>query len=393
MSKVIGESQKYMMDTYGRLPLVIAKGEGCYLYDEEGNEYIDFCAGIATNVLGYQHPALCEALKEQMDKLMHISNLYYTTPQVEAAKLLVENSDFNKVFFCNSGTEANEAAIKLARKWGKQQEPQKHKVITMANSFHGRTYGALSATGQEKYQKHFTPMVPGFEYVLFNDIEALKKSITPDVCAIMLEVIQGEGGVQLAIREYLEVVSKVCEEHHILLIIDEVQTGIGRCGTLFGYTQFGVVPDIVTLAKGLGGGIPIGAMLCNEKANVFEKGDHAATFGGNPLSTTAAKVVLEILLKGDMLSQIKDTGDYLHAQLELLKSKYPLIKEVRGKGLMQAIELRNSARPIMEQCMDKGLILVGAGEKVIRFLPPLIVTPSQIDQGVERLEAVLKENV
>lgn len=381
------------MDTYGRFPIVLTEGKGCCLYDEEGKEYIDFCAGIATNALGYQHPRMVEALKSQLDKLLHVSNLYYTQPQVEVAKLLVTHSDLDKVFFCNSGTEANEAALKLARKWGKKQSPEKYKVITMENSFHGRTYGSLSATGQEKYQKSFNPMLEGFQYVPFNDVEALKEAVTPDVCAIMLEVIQGEGGIKLAELDYMKAVAQLCEENNSLLIIDEVQTGIGRCGTLFAYTQFGITPDIITLAKGLGAGIPIGAMICNKKADVFEKGDHAATFGGNPLSTTSAQVVLELLIHEGLLQQVQSMGSYLEQQLKGLQSKYPIIKEVRGKGLMQAIELHEAARPTMEKCIEKGLIVVGSGEKVIRFLPPLIVQKAEIDEAMQKLEKALEEYV
>lgn len=386
MQNYVEASNQYIMDTYGRFPLAIHRGEGCYLFDEEGKKYLDFCAGIATNALGYGFPKMTEALKTQIDTLMHVSNLYYTKPQVEAAKLLVEHTDMKKVFFCNSGTEANEAALKLARKWGKQQSPMKHKVITMANSFHGRTYGSLSATGQKKYQKAFTPMLEGFMHVPFNDCEALEEAMTDDVCAVMIEVIQGEGGIKPIEEAYARKLQKLCEAKNVLLIVDEVQTGIGRCGSLFAYMQYGIQPDIVTSAKGLGGGMPIGAMLCNEKANVFEKGDHAATFGGNPLATTAAKVVLETLLQDDLLKKVKEMGAYLRECLEVLKAKYPVIEEVRGAGLMQAIELKVPARSAMEQCIEKGLIVVGSGEKVIRFLPPLIIEKIQIDEGMKKLE-------
>lgn len=383
------ESNAYIMDTYGRFPLVLTRGEGCYLYDEEGKGYIDFCAGIATNTLGYGHPKLIEALKAQLDQLIHVSNLYYTTPQIEVAKRLVAHTEMSKVFFCNSGTEANEAAIKLARKWGKEQSPKKQQIITMKNSFHGRTLGSLSATGQVKYQQAFAPMVAGFCYVPFNDEEALVKCITEDTCAIMLEVIQGEGGIRPIQLNYVATIKKICEEHNILLIVDEVQTGMGRCGEIFAYTQFGLHPDIVTAAKGLGSGVPIGAMLCNEKANVFEKGDHGATFGGNPLATTAAKVVIETLLDGGLLDSVKEKGLYLTQKLKDLQEKYACIKEVRGMGLMQAVELTIKTREVMEQCIARGLIVVGAGENVIRFLPPLIIEVDEIDQGLAILEEVL----
>lgn len=391
MQGCIKVAAQYVMNTYSRFPLVIDRGEGCYLYDTDGKKYLDMCAGIAVNALGYSNEKLKNALKEQIDKLCHVSNLYYTEPQIKAAKLLVENSHFHQAFFCNSGAEANEAALKLARKYGKTKSLEKTNIISMYESFHGRTYGAVSATGQEKYQKSFTPILPGFEYAIYNDIESLRQIINKETCAVILEVIQGEGGIKVGDKAYLQEVQKLCKTYDALLIVDEVQTGIGRCGTLFAYEQFGLEPDVVTLAKGLGGGVPVGAMLCNQKANVFVPGDHASTFGGNPLVTTAASVVLEELLAQGMLEEIKQVGDYLYAALTSLKEKYKMIKEVRGLGLMQGIELDRPAKEVIGKCIEQGMLVVGAGEKVIRFVPPLIVTKEQVDEGLGILEKAIQD--
>lgn len=391
MKHYMDESNQYIMNTYGRFEIEIQKGEGCYLYDQNDKGYLDLCAGIAVNTLGYNHARLSQELKSQIEHIMHTSNYYYTRPQVEAAKLLVEHSPFDKVFFCNSGTEANEAAIKLARKHGKSIDQEKYQIISMHNSFHGRSYGSLSATGQEKYQSAFTPIVPGFDYAKFNDIESLKGVVSHKTCAVILEVIQGEGGVQVADYHYMKQVRKLCDEHQALLIIDEVQTGMGRCGSLFAFSQFSIVPDVVTLAKGLGGGLPIGAMLCKEEFAVLGRGDHGTTFGGNPLVTTAAKVVLEELIKKDLIAQVQLVGAYLENQLSMLEVECPMIKEVRGKGLMQGIELKCPAQPIIAKCLEEGMLVVGAGEYVIRLLPPLIITIPEIDKAIQILEKVMGE--
>ncbi|MGL6173936.1 MAG: aspartate aminotransferase family protein [Cellulosilyticaceae bacterium] len=389
----IEEAQQYIMNTYSRFPLILDRGEGCYVYDQAGKKYLDMCAGIAVNSLGYGHERLKEALKAQIDKLIHVSNLYYTEPQVKAAKLLVENSTFNQVFFCNSGAEANEAALKAARKYGKTKAPSKTKIISMYQSFHGRTYGAVTATGQEKYQKSFTPMVSGFEYAEYNDIESLKQIIDEDTCAVILEVIQGEGGIRVGNKAYLQQVEKLCKQYEALLIIDEVQTGIGRTGSLFAYEQFEIQPDIITLAKGLGAGVPIGAMLCNDEANVFIPGDHASTFGGNPLVTTAASVVLEELIDNNRIQHVQEIGKYLRGELLKLKEKYPMIIEVRGIGLMQGIELSGTAKEVIGECIDAGMLIVGAGEKVIRFVPPLIIEREEIDQAITILEKAIQHQI
>lgn len=389
MQGCIKTAGQYVMNTYSRFPLVIDRGEGCYLYDTDGKKYLDMCAGIAVNALGYSNDKLKNALKEQIDKLCHVSNLYYTEPQIKAAKLLIENSHFHQAFFCNSGAEANEAALKLARKYGKTKSSAKTNIISMYQSFHGRTFGAVSATGQEKYQKNFTPTLPGFEYATYNDIESLKELINEETCAVILEVIQGEGGIKVGDKVYLQEVQKLCKAYDALFIIDEVQTGVGRSGTLFAYEQFGLEPDVVTLAKGLGGGVPIGAMLCTKNANVFVPGDHASTFGGNPLVTTAASVVLEELLAEGVLEEIGQVGDYLHKKLTQLQEKYEIIKEIRGLGLMQGIELDRPAKAIIGKCIEEGMLVVGAGERVVRFVPPLVITKDQIDEGIGILEKAL----
>ncbi len=393
MHSSIDTTEHYMMGTYGRFPLVLEKGEGCYLYDTEGNAYLDFCAGIATNTLGYQHPKLTEALKSQLDRFIHVSNLYYTKPQSEAAALLVKQSGMSKVFFCNSGTEANEAAIKIARKWGKAQHPDKVTILTLHDSFHGRTYGGLSATAQPKYQEAFGPMLEGFRYVPFNDCEAIKAAATEDVCAIMLEVIQGESGIKPVSEAFMKTVQTLCATRAILLIIDEVQTGIGRTGALFAHQHYGVQPDIITSAKGLGSGVPVGAVLCNEKADVLVKGDHGSTFGGNPLATTAVKTVLTCIQDEGLLNNAEVVGTYFEKALQALQVKYPVIVDVRGKGLLRAVELAVPARAVMEACIANGLIVVGSGTHTIRFLPPLIVTTDHIDEAVMKLEKALQHTL
>lgn len=389
MEKIIHQTNHYMMATYGRLPIVLDYGKGCYLYDQEGEKYLDFCSGIATNALGYGHQQLTEALTNQVQKLMHTSNFFYTEPQLKAAKYLVENTHFNRVFFCNSGTEANEAAIKLARKWGRRHTPRKYKIISMKNSFHGRTYGALAATGQPKYQDQFAPLGEGFETVALNHIEELEAALDEQVCAVLLEVIQGEGGVKPATKKYLTEVEKLCKEHDVLMIIDEVQTGIGRCGTLFAYMDFGIQPDVVTAAKGLGGGVPVGALLCTQQVACLEKGDHGTTFGGNPLATQAASTVLEILLEQGLLAHVKEVGSYLSMKLKELEKEMACIQEIRGKGLLQGIVLDKPIGPVLERCLKEKLIVIGAGEHVIRLLPPLIITKEQIDEGIARIKKCL----
>lgn len=389
MEQVIEEGEAYVMHTYGRFPLALEHGEGVYLYDEAGKQYLDMYAGIAVNALGYNHPALTKALTEQVQRMMHVSNYYYTKEQVGAAKLLVGNSIFNKVFFCNSGAEANEAALKLAKKYGKSKNENKTQIIAMKKSFHGRTHGALAVTGQEKYQKSFMPLIPNVSYAEYNNIESVKELISENTCAVILEVIQGEGGIIPGSKAFLQEVEALCKANDALLIVDEVQTGIGRTGTLFAFEQFGIQPDVVSMAKGLGGGVPIGAMACTAKADVFVPGDHASTFGGNPLVTAASQVVLTELVHNDLLGHVKEVGAYLTAELLKLKDEVECIKDVRGMGLMQGVELTISALEVEKKCIENGMLIVGAGEKVIRFVPPLVITKAQIDEGIRILKKAL----
>ena len=391
MEQLVNEGEKYIMHTYGRFPLVLEHGEGVYLYDEKGKKYLDMYAGIAVNALGYAHPTLTAALQEQVEKMMHVSNYYYTKNLIEASKLLVENSPFDKVFFCNSGAEANEGALKLAKKYGKLKSEDKVQIIAMKKSFHGRTHGALAVTGQEKYQKSFMPLIPNVSYADYNDIDSLKAIMSDKTCAVILEVIQGEGGIIPGDPAYLQAVEALCKAHDALLIVDEVQTGIGRTGTLFAFEQFGINPDIVTMAKGLGAGVPIGAMACTSKADVLVPGDHASTFGGNPLVTAAAKVVLKELTANHLLDHVKEVGEYLKGELLKLQKKFDCIKEVRGLGMMLGMELTLPALEVEKKCMDKGMLVVGAGEKVVRFVPPLIIEKAHVDEAIAILQSVLSE--
>ncbi|QEH68603.1 acetylornithine transaminase [Cellulosilyticum sp. ST5] len=391
MEQLVNEGEKYIMHTYGRFPLVLEHGEGVYLYDEKGKKYLDMYAGIAVNALGYAHPTLTAALQEQVEKMMHVSNYYYTKNLIEASKLLVENSPFDKVFFCNSGAEANEGALKLAKKYGKLKSEDKVQIIAMKKSFHGRTHGALAVTGQEKYQKSFMPLIPNVSYADYNDIDSLKAIMSDKTCAVILEVIQGEGGIIPGDPAYLQAVEALCKAHDALLIVDEVQTGIGRTGTLFAFEQFGIHPDIVTMAKGLGAGVPIGAMACTSKADVLVPGDHASTFGGNPLVTAAAKVVLKELTVNHLLDHVKEVGAYLKGELLKLQKEFDCIKEVRGFGMMLGMELTLPALEVEKKCMDKGMLVVGAGEKVVRFVPPLIIEKAHVDEAIAILKSVLSE--
>ena len=331
--QVIADGQKYVMNTYGRLPIVIDRGEGCYVWDLDGKRYLDLVAGIAVNSLGHGHPAVVKAIQEQSEKLLHCSNLYWIENQVKLAKLLVEKSGLGKAFFCNSGAEANEAAIKLARKWGKGE---KYHIITLKNSFHGRTLGSLAATAQEKYQKPFMPLPEGFSAVPLGDLDALEQAIRPETCAVMLEPIQGESGIHVPTQEYMQGVQAICRKHGILLILDEVQTGLGRTGKSFCFQNFGLEPDIVSLAKAIANGVPMGAIVAKtEVADCFQPGDHASTFGGTPIATTAGFAACSILLDDDFLAGVREMGEYFRVQLRALGETHPgVIKEVRGMGLM-----------------------------------------------------------
>jgi len=389
--------EKYYFNTFGsRLPVAFEWGEGSTLYDSQGQKYMDFVAGIAVNTLGYNHPALKEAIAKQVEKLLHCSNLFYIESQAQLAKTLVENSCGDKVFLCNSGAEANEGAIKLARKYFYAKNLYKYEIITTLNSFHGRTMATLAATGQEKYQKPFEPLPTGFVHVPFNDIEAVEKAVSYKTCAVMVEPIQGEGGVIPATAQYMKALRKLCDDKGILLIFDEVQTGIGRTGKLFGYEHYDVEPDIFTLAKGLGGGVPIGAVVAKDfVASAMEPGDHGSTFGGNPLACSAALAVLSSVLKEGFLENVKAVGEYFKNQLLELKEKFPFIREVRGKGLMLGLELEDtiSGKEIVLDMLNKGFIINCTGNNTLRFVPPLIIEKEDIDALVENLKnSLVKES-
>lgn len=390
MSETKTFNDKYIMKTYNRFDLEISKGDGVYLYDENNKKYLDFTSGIAVNSLGYGDKECINSIVEQLNKFNHCSNLYYSKPQAQVAEILVENSCFEKVFFCNSGAEANETMIKIARKFGKTKSENCTKIITMKNSFHGRTTGALTATGQLKYQKYFTPLLPDFCYAEFNNLDSVKELIDEKTCAIIIEPVQGEGGLFPAKKEFLIGVRKLCDENNILLGFDEVQCGVGRLGTLFAYQTFGIEPDMIAMAKGLANGLPIGA--CAAKgvaASILNPGDHASTFGGNPVSCASSKIVLEKLLNNEILKNVKITGDYLKLKLLKLKEKYSIINDVRGLGLMVGIELDISVKEIITKAMEKGLLLIGAGEKVIRFVPPLIISKNDIDEMISVLDPII----
>ncbi len=393
VKKILEESSHYVMNTYNRFPLVLRKGRGMHVWSSEGKEYLDFVGGIAVNILGHCHPKVVIALQKQAQRLLHVSNLYHNEPQIKLAKLLVEYSFADKIFFCNSGAEANEAAIKLARKYSKENmSGDRFEIITALNSFHGRTLATLTATGQKKFQKGFEPLVPGFKYVEFDDIDALRGAITDNTCAVMLEPIQGEGGVRLPSPDYLLRVSEECAAHGLLLILDEVQTGMGRTGRLFAYENYGIVPDIMTLAKGLGGGFPIGATLAtNRVAAAFQPGNHASTFGGNPLACAAAIATIETLLEdGFILDQCRRMGDYLVRGLEDLKGEHPsVITDVRGLGLLVGLELTRECGSIVRESMDRGLIINCTAGNVLRFTPPLIVQENEIDHMLDILDDIL----
>jgi acetylornithine/N-succinyldiaminopimelate aminotransferase len=390
--EVMALADENIMQTYKRFPMVIAKGQGQKVWDIGGKEYLDFVAGIAVCNLGHSHPTVGAALKKQLDKLTHVSNLYYTEPQAQLAKILVDNSFADKVFFCNSGAEANEAAIKLARKYAHENlGDDKFELITMKNSFHGRTMATITATGQEKFQFGFTPLLEGFTYVPFNDLHALETAISPKTCGIMLEPIQGEGGVNIPDARYLKEVRSICDRHKILLIIDEVQTGMGRTGKLFAYEHSGIRPDIMTLAKALGNGFPVGAMLATDKiAKSFTQGNHASTFGGNPLAMTAALAVLKIMTQKGVLDNCRKVGAYFLSQLKKLQQKHEIISDVRGKGLMLAATLSIEAADIVNSCLQRGLIINSTGGKTLRFVPPLIITKKDVDCAIGILDEVME---
>lgn len=389
----IAKADKYIMKTYGRYPLVPVRGEGCRLWDADGREYLDFLAGVAVNNLGHCHPKVVAALQRQAAELIHCSNYYHIPGQIELAELLCSHSFADRAFFCNSGAEANEAAIKLARKYSREKfGADRYEIVTALASFHGRTMATVSATGQEKVQKFFDPLLHGFRHVPFNDIEALRGAVSPSTCAVMLEPIQGEGGVVVPSADYFQRVREICDKHDLLLVFDEVQVGMGRTGRLFAHEHFGVTPDIMTLAKALAGGAPIGAMLAKEEiAESFGPGTHGSTFGGNPLVTAAAVAAVRVILEEGILNRAEEIGEYLLGELEGLKEKFSFITEVRGIGLMIGMELSVPAGDIVKKGLERGLLLNVAQDRVLRFVPPLIVTKQEVDAMIGILEGILAE--
>lgn len=391
MSKdYIQRADQVMANTYKRFPIVFERGRGCTLWDAGGREYTDFVAGIAVCNLGHASPEVSRALARQADKLFHVSNLFYTVPQIQLAEWLTRHSFADRVFFCNSGAEANEAAIKLARKtFFDQGNYNRWRIVAMEQSFHGRTFAALSATGQQKVREGFEPILEGFDFVAFNDIEKLEAAITEKTCAVLIEPVQGEGGIRCPDPAYLKAVRRLCDDKGILLIFDEIQTGIGRTGKLFAYEHFGVKPDVMTLAKALGNGLPIGAMLATEKASAaFTPGSHASTFGGTPVITAAALEVLRIMEQENIVKDCRKTGDYFKSRLTWLKDRHRVIEEVRGIGLMLGIKLSEKGAPIVDQCMEKGFLINCIQEYILRFVPPLVISREEIDRLIQCLDEV-----
>lgn len=383
--------QAVLMPTYARQPLVLVRGQGTRLWDEHGREYLDLVAGIAVCNLGHAHPAVTAAVSRQLAELVHVSNLYYTIPQIELAERLVSLSFADQVFFCNSGAEANEGAIKLARRYSREKfGPGRFKIICTENSFHGRTLAALSATGQAKFWDGFEPLVPGFTFVPFNDLEAMAAAVDDTTCAILVEPIQGEGGVRLPSPDYLAGLRELCDRHQLLLILDEIQVGLGRTGRLFAYEHYNLQPDIMTLAKALANGLPIGALLARQEvAAAFVPGSHASTFGGGPVVTTAAKVVLEILARPEFLAAVREKGAYFLAGLQEIQQRRPVIREVRGLGLILGVELATDGLPVVAACREKGVLINCTQGNVLRFLPPLIISREEIARFLNILDEIL----
>ena len=393
MIDIVEDGKKYSMNTYNRGTRVIKEAKGCYLKDVEGKEYLDMIAGISVCNLGHSHPVIVEAIQQQVEKLIHISNLYWIPEQVELAKLLVENSFADKAFFCNSGGEANEAAIKLARKYSyKKYGEGRNEIIAMTSSFHGRTLATLSITYNKKYQEGFGPMPGGFRFANFNDIDSVKAEITDKTCAIIVEPVQGEGGVNVAEEKFLKELKNICAQKDILLIFDEIQCGMARTGKLFAYEHFGVEPDIMSLAKALGNGFPIGAMLATEEvAAAFNPGDHGTTFGGNPLACSAALATLKYILQEKLWETVERKGNYFKEQLQTLVEKHPLVKQTKGKGLMLGLELKTAGAPFAEKMAEEGILINCTAEKILRFLPPFIIEEKDIQRTVEALDKILSE--
>ncbi len=386
----IEKAEEAVLHTYNRYPIVFDHGEGVYLYDVDGKEYLDFAAGIAVQSLGYNNREYTQALKDQIDRLTHISNLYYTVPMMEAAQKVVKASGLSKVFFTNSGTEAIEGAIKAAKKYAYARDGKAdHEIIAMNHSFHGRSLGALSVTGNEKYQIPFRPLLPGVRFAEYNDLESVKALVTEKTCAVILETVQGEGGIYPAEEDFLKGVKALCEEHDLLLILDEIQCGMGRTGYMFAWQEYGVEPDIMTCAKAIGCGVPVGAFVLGEKAAAgsLGPGDHGTTYGGNPFVCAAVRKVFDLYEKEHILENVRTVGAYLTEKLDHLVEKYDFLKERRGKGLMQGLEVTGRpAGEIVDRALENGLIVITAGGNVLRFVPPLVITKEDVDCMTEKLE-------
>lgn len=389
-AEIIALNERYLFPTYARAPLAIVRGKGCVVWDADGKEYLDFFSSTVVTALGHAHPRLTKAICEQAEKILHVSNLHHSEPQALLAKTLCENSFADRVFLCNSGAEANEAAIKLARKYGADHGDGRFEIVTALGSFHGRTIATITATGQEKIRRGFQPLPEGFRYAPFNNVAALEAALTPRTIAIFLEPVQGEGGIVVPPPGYLQHVRELCDRHGLLLILDEVQTGIGRTGPLFAYERSGIVPDIMTLAKGLGSGVPVGAMLSNGRvAESFSLGTHGTTFGGNALTCAAALAVVESVLEEGLLQTCQEQGAYLIEQLRGLQRKYTRIRDVRGAGLLIGVELDGPGAAIVDTCRERGLIINCTAERVLRLTPPLLVSRPQIDTAITILDGVL----
>jgi acetylornithine/N-succinyldiaminopimelate aminotransferase len=386
--------RKYFMHTVERTPVTLVRGQGARVWDEGGREYLDFVGGWAVNSLGHCHPAVVEAVTEQAHTLIQTSNQFYTIPQVRLAELLIQNCCLDKVFFCNSGAEATEGAVKLARRYGHHHLNGAYEVITAAGSFHGRTLAMVAATGQAKHQQPYHPLPAGFINVEYNDIEAIKAATTDKTCAVMLEPVQGEGGVNLPDADYLKRVRDWCDRKGRLLILDEIQTGMGRLGTLFAYEQYGIEPDIMTLAKGLGNGVPVGVILAKDRADVFVPGEHGSTFGGNPLACAAAYATLKFIIDNDIPGNVRRVGQYLMDSLENLKPKHQFITGVRGRGLLVAIEFeRDISADVLKACLERGLLVNRVKPNALRFMPPLIISHKEVDEAIGILDKALSDVV
>lgn len=391
MNEYIQQANESLLHTYNRYPVVWEKGEGVYLYDTDGKKYLDFYSGIAVFAFGYNNQSYNDALKAQIDKIIHTSNLFYNVPAAEAAKKLTGKAGLDRVFFTNSGTEAIEGAIKTARKYAYDKDGcTDHEIIAMGHSFHGRSMGALSVTGNAKYQEAFKPLIGGVKFAEFNNLDSVKALVTDKTCAIILEPVQGEGGVYPATEEFIKGIKEICDENDILLIFDEIQCGMGRTGKMFAYEHYGVKPDVMTLAKALGCGIPVGAFLTTEKAAALVPGDHGTTYGGNPLATAAVSQVLDMFEENNILEHVSQVSAYLEAQLDKLTEEFDCVEGHRGKGLMQGIILNKPVNDVIIKAMEQGLLVISAGSDILRLVPPLIITEEHVDEMIEKLKAALK---